>query len=119
MPYDAIRTADRGKTGIVDGDGQAFTMAQTSTMNAEGAVSVGATSTVVLAANADREYACLVNDSDEAIYLGLGQAAGLNAGVRLNANGGSYEITTFGNRFTGSINAICASGGKNLTYTEY
>jgi len=34
----------------------------------------------------------IVNDSDVVIYLGVGAAAVLNQGIRLNANGGAYEI---------------------------
>lgn len=83
-----------------------------------GAVSVGAASTAVLAANADRLAATLVNDSDEVIYLALGEAAVLNQGIRLNANGGSFTINAT-NRWCGSVNAICTSGSKVLVYTEF
>lgn len=77
-------------------------------------VTVGSSSTEVLPSKGDRYFAVLVNDSDEAIYLGLGADAELNKGVRLNANGGSV-IFEGEQVFTGSINAICASGSKNLT----
>lgn len=83
------------------------------------AVTVGATTTVALAANTSRLYALLVNDSDEAVYIKLGAAAVLNAGIRLNAYGGSYEICKkIGNLYTGAINAICTSGGKILLVLE-
>ena len=76
-------------------------------------VSVGATTTVALAANEARRYAVLVNDSDEDIYISLGAAAVLNKGIRLNAYGGTLNIS--GDRpFRGAINAICTSGSKNL-----
>jgi hypothetical protein len=78
-------------------------------------VSVGSSTTAVLPANGNRVYALFVNDSDEVIYLRRGAAAVLNQGIRLNASGGSYEMSgKFGNLYTGAINAICASGGKNL-----
>ena len=80
-------------------------------------VEVDDSSTLIIAANPKRKYAAIVNDSDEEIYLGLGEAAVMNAGIRLNANGGSYEITN-DNIFKGVINAICASGGKILTIVE-
>jgi len=76
-------------------------------------VTVGATSTAVLTANGERTWAIFINDSDEVIYLALGAAAVANQGIRLNANGGSFELTT-DNNFKGTVNAICASGGKNL-----
>lgn len=80
-----------------------------------GAVTVGATSTAVLPADGGRQYAIIINDSDETIYLGLGAAAAMNQGIRLNTNGGAFEISGV-NVFTGAINAICASGSKVLTY---
>ena len=80
---------------------------------------IGATTTVALAANAARLYALLVNDSNEDVYIKLGAAAVLNQGIRLNAGGGSYELNRrVGNLHTGAINAICASGGKVLLVTE-
>ena len=79
------------------------------------AVTVAVGTTAVLAANADRVYALFVNDADEAIYLKLGSAAAMNTGIRLNANGGSYEMSSaLGNLYGGAVNAICASGGKVL-----
>ena len=83
-----------------------------------GAVSVGATSTAILAANADRKYACIVNISDEWVYLGLGEAAVADQGIPLAPNGmGKYEITP-DNRFVGAVNGICASGSKTVTKVE-
>ena len=82
-----------------------------------GTLSVGATTTVLLAENLDRKWAVFVNDSDEVIYLGFGTAAVLNTGLRLNAAGGTFEMTTF-NCYQGAINAICTSGTKNLAYME-
>jgi len=81
--------------------------------------SVGSGTTQALAANANRLYGLFVNDSNETIYLKLGADAVLNQGIRLNANGGSYEMSKkLGNLYTGTINAICASGGKVLLVTE-
>ncbi len=78
---------------------------------------VGTTSTTVLAANKNREYAILINDSDTTIYLALGTDAELNKGIRLNANGGSFEINKT-NPYKGEINAICSVSGKKLLVTE-
>lgn len=78
---------------------------------------VGATTTAVLVANGARKYAVIINDSNEAIYIGLGVDAEMNKGIRLNANGGTLNLS--GDRpFRGAVNAICASGGKNLCILE-
>lgn len=61
-------------------------------------------STLVLAADRYRAYACIVNDSAVVVYLSLGNAAVTNRGIRLNANGGSYEITN-DNLWQGAIYA--------------
>ena len=90
---------------------------RTRTASTSGAVTVGNTTTSVLASNPDRKSATFVNDSDEAIYLQLGANAVLNEGIRLNAAGGSYTID-HNNLFTGAVNAICSSGSKNLVVTE-
>jgi hypothetical protein len=83
-----------------------------------GSAAVGAVSTKVLSINTARKYMVFTNDSDEAIYLSLGAAAVMNKGICLNAAGGSYEMQMSDLQFTGEIYAICASGGKNLTYIE-
>ena len=81
--------------------------------------SIGNTTTLALAANANREYAMFINDSDEAIYLELGDDAVMNEGIRLNAEGGSYEMSRkIGNLDTRVVNGICASGTKVLLVTE-
>ncbi len=80
---------------------------------------IGAADTVALAANANRLYAAFVNDGTEAIYLKLGVAAVMNQGIRLNAAGGSYEMSReIGNLYVGAVNGICASGGMTLVVTE-
>jgi len=80
-------------------------------------VSVGSSTTTVLAANASRVAATFVNDSNETIYLRLGATAVMNEGVRLNAGGGCYEINQL-NLYTGTVTAICSSGSKVLCVTE-
>ena len=83
------------------------------------APSIGTTSTTALASNAGRLYALLINDSDETIYLKLGATAVANEGIRLNANGGSYEMSKLlGNLYTGAVYGICVSGNKTLLVTE-
>lgn len=83
------------------------------------AVSAGSASTVVLAANSKRKYILLVNDSDATIYLNLGGAAAVNTGIRLNANGGSFEISAnLGNLYLGAINCVSQAGNKTILVTE-
>ena len=81
------------------------------------AVSVATTSTAILSANVGRVYAKLTNDSDTVIYLGIGEAAVMNEGIRLNVSGGAYEITP-DNLFIGEINAICSTTSKEVLVIE-
>jgi len=83
------------------------------------AVSVADSSTTILSANDARKYALIVNDSDTTIYLALGAAAAVNRGIRINANGGAYEIN-WTNLFKGAIYGIHAAAGvtKNVTVVE-
>lgn len=77
-------------------------------------VSVGSASTTVLASNANRIKAIIVNDSDEVVYLKYGSGSEMNKGIRLNSSGGVI-IEEY---YTGIITGICASGSKNVTVTE-
>ena len=86
-----------------------------------GKVAVGTTSTEVLGAYtlpAFRRYVILCNDSDTVIYLSIDLAAVVGEGIRLNANGGSYEMSEL-NMSMLKIYAIHGgTGTKNLTYLE-
>lgn len=77
---------------------------------------IATASTVVLATSTGRQYAVLVNDGANPIYLGFGKAAVVGQGIRLNATGGSYEIN-YENLYVGAINAIASGGSSNLTVT--
>ncbi len=79
----------------------------------------GAVSNIVLAANANRLGADIINVSDpsEAISLALGQAAVLGAGKTLTARGSVYHMGT-DNLYTGDIYAISASGIAALSVSE-
>lgn len=80
---------------------------------------VTATTQEALAANANRIYAMFINDSDAVIYLKIAAAAILNQGIRLNANGGSYEMSKkAGNLHMGAVNAITAVATKTLLILE-
>ncbi len=73
----------------------------------------------VLAQNPDRIAATFVNDGAIVAYLrlGLNADAGANAGIRLNANGGSFSIG-FANLYTGVVTARTAAGVTNILVTE-
>jgi len=74
---------------------------------------------VALAANPNRKYALIINDSDTTIYIAIGTSAILNTGIRLNANGGSFEMTAkHGNLDVRVINCICSVATKKLIITE-
>ncbi len=83
-----------------------------------GGVDVGTSSTAVRPANPSRRYLALVNDSDTVIYVRLGTAAVLNEGIRLNAEGGWYEMLEGQNLYTGAVNAIASAATKRLTFQE-
>ncbi len=89
------------------------------TTPAHTAPTAGVATGVILAANANRLYALFVNDSDTTVYLGLGAAAALNTGIRLNALGGNYEMSKkLGNLYTGAVNGISGVAGKVVCVTE-
>lgn len=83
-----------------------------------GKVTIGSSSTAALAANGGRIGGTIVNDSDEIMYIAFGEAAVMNSGIRLNADGGNYSFPQ-DQIYTGAVNAICTSGSKNLSYIEY
>lgn len=74
--------------------------------------------TGVLSSTPSRTYALFVNDSANAIYLNLSSDGTVadDYTVRLNANGGSYEILPE-NMYTGDVYAS-SSAASNLQITE-
>lgn len=83
-------------------------------------VNVTTESGLVLAPNPHRVYVCIENDSDVDVYITLNSEAVLHEGIRLNAGGGSYEIShQIGNLYTCAIYAIHGgTGDKSLLVTE-
>lgn len=77
---------------------------------------VGAISTQVRPITVNRAELDLVNDSDQSIYLGFGNAAVIGSGKML-LPGGSYHMGPE-NLFYGAINAICVDGDANLCVSE-
>ncbi len=109
---------DTGITYYFDVDGTDWVPASTSSL-VHTAVTAGAVSTVALAANASRKYAVLVNDSDKEVYIMVGETAVLNQGIRINPNGGSYEMAAvYRNLDLRVINAISSAADKKLLVTE-
>jgi len=83
------------------------------TIGKDRSITVGSSSTLALSEDRTRVFARFTNDSDEVIYLMLGENAVMNQGIRLAAAGGAWEINS-DNRYTGSVYAICTSGSKKL-----
>ena len=82
-------------------------------------VNVGLATTEVLTGNPDRKSALFINDSDTVVYIKFGTTATLNSGVRLDANGGKYEMSVgLGNLWTGTVNAISSVDLKKILVTE-
>jgi len=81
---------------------------------------VGTTSTLVLPARKERVFARLTNDSDEEIYLMLGDNARMNQGIKLEKaeNPNNFWEINNTNLYNGSIYAICTSGNKRLLVME-
>jgi hypothetical protein len=75
-------------------------------------------SQIVMERNPHRKIGIIVNDGAVPIYLALGTKAILNAGIRLNANGGAFWFGIYTDCFwTGYVAAIAASDTQ-LTYVE-
>lgn len=96
------------------GDGRSIYQIRTIPTNSSSTVSTG--STLIVATNTARAYVAIVNDSANTVYLGIGTNAVLGKGIRLNANGGSFEMTPDG-IFTGPIYGISSSASA-ITYLE-
>lgn len=99
--------AERVAAVSVVGTGASYTIAAHTNVNVNG-------NTNIINANDSRKYLLIVNDSDTVIYLTLGGNANVPAGVRLNASGGSYEMSV-GTLWTGTINANHGGGAVDKT----
>lgn len=71
-------------------------------------ISVTTTSTPVLTADDDRQFAVFCNDGTTPIYLGLGAAAEIGKGIRLDVagNGNSRWEIDMNNLYIGTVYAI-------------
>lgn len=103
------------------GQGENFNLIDTTTQ------STTSTATLlpvkVLARNYNRIYGLIVNDSDTVMYLSLNNFTDASAasttvfGIRLNANGGSYEVMP-SNNYIGDVWATSTASNKKLLITE-
>jgi hypothetical protein len=79
--------------------------------------SVGTSSLLICVADPSRQLLILTNDSANIIYIHFGDTAVANAGVRLNANGGSLVMGE-DDMWHGSITAIASAASSNLCGVE-
>ncbi len=80
----------------------------------------------ILNANYNRIYALIENDSDTALYIypvnftstsSASTTVVAGKGIRLNANGGSYEIDV-NNTYVGEVWLSTSTAGKNVLVSE-
>jgi len=83
-------------------------------------VAVGVASAPVLGFTWARKKVVFVNDSVNIIYLARADIARINAGIRLNANGGAFidEPDNFGRVYAGPWAAIATGAASNLCISE-
>jgi 3-deoxy-D-arabino-heptulosonate 7-phosphate (DAHP) synthase len=116
MPVQEVIATNQNDRPVQKRDGSIRTLTHAAV------VTTAAQSVAALAANSSRKYALFINDSDAVVYLKVGAAAVSSQGIRLNANGGSYEMSfKNGNLHTGAVNAIAVTGAvgdKVLLVTE-
>jgi hypothetical protein len=72
------------------------------------------TNTLVLATSSSRQYAAIVNDGANPVYLSIYSGAVADSGILLVANGGSYEINDQ-NLFTAAVYGIASSSSSNVS----
>lgn len=77
---------------------------------------VTTTSSTILAANSNRKYAYIFNQSGTAIYIKLGATAVANEGFRI-ANNDFFEITSV-KLWTGAVNAVRGTGSGDVDVFE-
>lgn len=83
-------------------------------------VTVGTNTGIGIRDNQNRRKVTLTNDSDTVIYASKFDQAVLNAGIRLNANGGGFidEPDPYGYIYTGPWSFISSAANKNLCFIE-
>lgn len=111
----ALRTVNIPSKKVGDTDSIRFNSVNISTSKL-----VTTTSSQILATSSSRVYAAIVNDGANPIYLNLNgdKPATLYEGIRLNANGGVYEIIAGENGYFGGVQAITSTGTASTTVIE-
>lgn len=79
-------------------------------------VSVDNTSTVLLAANPDRKYAHIFNNTTNYIFIQFEASAALNQGIKINP--GNYFTITGDNLWLGAVNGIALIPGQLIDVLE-
>jgi hypothetical protein len=82
----------------------------------ETAVSVQTTDTPLVGARAGRKLLIITNDSANIVYVTTQGTATVNAGIRLNANGGVLVLDRYVPQ--GALRAIALTGASNVTIVE-
>jgi hypothetical protein len=86
---------------------------------AHSAVSVGTSDASLVAANPDRTYLLIQNDSSNTVWIKAGAAAAANEGIRLGANGGSFTMSLAERNIDSrEIRAIAGGADSNVLVTE-
>lgn len=90
------------------------------TQSAPQTVAVDVASGELVPVNANRRYLCIVNHAAVAVvYLAFGIAAEVGKGIRINPNGGAYEMSEAnGNLSTQQIRAISTAAATTVGYQE-
>lgn len=79
-------------------------------------IPVGTTSTELIAANPNRKYAHVVNNSGETIYIQYSVSAALNQGIKLPSS--SFYTIESSNLWLGAINAIGVMANQLIDILE-
>jgi hypothetical protein len=117
-PFFLVDPEDGDTLNIIDRALQVDERKSALTPSAPASATVGVTSTLILAGNADRKGLILVNTSENFISLGFGSAAVLYSGVTLNPNGGSFEMGQY-SFHTSAVYAISSGAASNLGVQEF
>jgi len=84
------------------------------------AITCTSTTGEALAENGGRISALFINDGTSTIWIAINEDAVANAGIRLNANGGSYYIADYqANLDRDEVDCITASASVILLVTEW
>ena len=127
-PWTQVRIAvGSGSTGtltvvyrvVPSGDVADLTPAGILTYSSGAKATVGSSSGTIVAANTSRKLLASVNDSNDEVFLGIGETAVINEGIRLNAGGGSVVFGGSGLPLTLlAVNGIASGASKNVTVQE-